>query len=122
MDHSLPKEQRLHSFGAIRKLFQEGQSGYVYPFRYTFYIEESQHSNVAVLFSTPKKFHKRANRRNTLRRRTKEAFRLNKELLTAALGSRSINIAIVYSSKTIHDYKSIENGVKRVLQNIAQSL
>ena len=120
--NSLPKSERLHSFGAIRRLFKEGQSGFVYPFRYMFYAEEAPQSEVAVLFSTPKKFHKRANKRNVLRRRMREAYRLNNKELHAILGNRRLEFAIVYSSKTIHDYKTIENGVKRVLQQIMESL
>lgn len=120
--NSLPKSERLHSFGAIRRLFKEGQSGFVYPFRYMFYVEEAPQSEVAVLFSTPKKFHKRANKRNVLRRRMREAYRLNNKELHATLGNRRLEFAIVYSSKTIHDYKTIENGVKRVLQQIMESL
>ena len=120
--NSLPKSERLHSFGAIRRLFKEGQSGFVYPFRYMFYTEEAPQSEVAVLFSTPKKFHKRANKRNVLRRRMREAYRLNNEELHTSLGNRRLVFAIVYSSKTIHDYKTIENGVKRVLQQIMESL
>ena len=87
-----------------------------------FYVEEAPQSEVAVLFSTPKKFHKRANKRNVLRRRMREAYRLNNKELHAILGNRRLEFAIVYSSKTIHDYKTIENGVKRVLQQIMESL
>lgn len=119
---TLPKSERLHSYGAIRRLFTDGKSGFVYPFRYMFYTEESPQPEVAILFSTPKKFHKRANKRNLIRRRMREAYRLNKESLHAAVGNRKIEFAIVYSSKTIHDYNTIENGVKRVLQQIMESL
>jgi ribonuclease P protein component len=87
-----------------------------------FYTEEAPQSEVAVLFSTPKKFHKRANKRNVLRRRMREAYRLNNEELHSSLGNRRLEFAIVYSSKTVHDYKTIENGVKRVLQHILESL
>lgn len=120
--NSLTKSERLHSFGAIRRLFQEGQSGFVYPFRYMFYFEEAEQGSTAILFSTPKKYHKRANKRNLIRRRMREAYRLNKELLAPSIGSRRLEIAIVYSTKTVHDFKSIENGVKKVLQQVVESL
>ena len=120
--NSLPKSERLHSFGAIRRLFKEGQSGFVYPFRYMFYVEDAAQPEAAILFSTPKKFHKRANKRNLLRRRMREVYRLNNATLHSALGNRRIEFAVVYSSKTIHDYKTIENGIKRVLQQIVESL
>ena len=122
MNTTLTKPERLHSFGAIRRLFKEGQSGFVYPFRYMFYVEDAAQTEAAILFSTPKKFHKRANKRNTIRRRMREAYRLNKEGLTARLGNRRIELALIYSSKTIHDYKFIENALKKSLEQIASNL
>lgn len=120
--NSLPKSERLHSFGAIHRLFKEGQSGFVYPFRYMFYIEDAAQSEAAILFSTPKKFHRRANKRNLIRRRMKEVYRLNKETLTHSLGNRRIELAIVYSSKTLHDYKTIEHGIKKLLEQIVETI
>ena len=111
MNTTLTKPERLHSFGAIRRLFKEGQSGFVYPFRSMFYIEDAAQTEAAILFSTPKKFHKRANKRNTIRRRMREAYRLNKEILTSRLGDRRIELALIYSSKTLHDYKTIEHAL-----------
>ena len=122
MNTTLTKPERLHSFGAIRRLFKEGQSGFVYPFRYMFYIEDAAQTEAAILFSTPKKFHKRANKRNTIRRRMREAYRLNKEVLTAHLGNRRIELALIYSSKTLHDYKTIEHALKKSLEQIASNL
>ena len=122
MNTTLTKPERLHSFGAIRRLFKEGQSGFVYPFRYMFYIEDAAQTEAAILFSTPKKFHKRANKRNTIRRRMREAYRLNKEILTSRLGNRRIELALIYSSKTLHDYKTIEHALKKSLEQIASNL
>ena len=119
--NSLTKPERLRRYGAIRRLFAEGRSGFVYPFRYVYYTEEAASAEAAVLFSTPKKFHKRANKRNLLRRRMREAYRLNKELLTATLGEHRIELAIIYSSKSIHDYNYIENALKKILQQIAEN-
>ena len=122
MNTTLTKPERLHSYGAIRRLFKEGQSGFVYPFRYMFYIEDAAQTEAAILFSTPKKFHKRANKRNTIRRRMREVYRLNKEILTSRLGNRRIELALIYSSKTLHDYKFIENAFKKSLEQIASNL
>ena len=75
----------------------------------------------SVLFSVPKRFHKRANKRNLLRRRTREAYRLNKSLLAEA-GVCGAEIALVYSVKEVVDYKRIENAVKRILSQIAKHM
>lgn len=121
---SLHKEERLHSFGAIRRLFTEGRGGFVYPLRYMVYAEDCDSPlSAEILFSTPKKFHKRANRRNTLRRRMREAYRLNKDiLLERSEVNRHLQVALIYSSKEILNYKTIENATKRILQNICEQL
>ena len=131
LDNSLSRAERLRSLSAIRRLFGEGQSGFVYPFRYNFLIhtdassasEESMiHSSeyVKVMFSVPKRFHKRANKRNLLKRRSREAYRLNRTSLVESLSSRglSVELALVYSAKECHSYKTIEYAVQRILEQV----
>ena len=80
-DCSLPRTERLRSLGAVRRMFESGESGFIFPFRYVWFAEADEIPSVEVLFSVPKKFHKRANKRNLLRRRIKEAYRLQKQTL-----------------------------------------
>lgn len=119
-DYTLPKSERLKSLTAVRRLFKDGASGFVYPFRYMTITEDSTTPSIEVLFSVPKRYHKRANKRNTLRRRTKEAYRLNKETLHEAASSsgKSLDIAFVYSTKDILPYKTIEHAVRRILAEV----
>lgn len=99
------------------------ESGFVYPFRYVWFAEADDRMSAEVLFSVPKKFHKRANRRNLLRRRAKEAYRLNKRLLLAEGGkTAAVDVALIYSSKEIVPYKTVENALRRILQQIAERL
>ena len=122
MDYKLPKSEKLHSFGAIRRLFTEGRGGFVYPLRYVVYAEHSMHNEMSVelLFSTPEKFLKRANKRNKVRRRMREAYRLNKHLLLSSNDPRMMQVALIYSSKEVIDYKTIENATKRILEILAK--
>lgn len=82
--------------------------------------EDSTTPSIEALFSVPKRYHKRANKRNTLRRCTKEAYRLNKETLHEAASSsgKSLDIAFVYSTKDILPYKTIEHAVRRILAEV----
>ena len=122
-DRSLPRQERLRSFGAIRRLFESGESGFVYPLRYVWIAEADEIPSVEVLFSVPKKFQKRANKRNLQRRRMKEAYRLNKGLLFAEGGkTAAVDVALIYSSKEIVPYKTVENALRRILQQIAERL
>lgn len=122
MERSLPRSERLRTLGAIRRLFSEGEAGFVFPFRYVWYAESDTEPNVEVLFSVPKKFHKRANKRNLLRRRTKEAYRLSKHHLLSQLGPRHGDLALIYSSNEIVSYAKIEHSLKRILETIVARL
>ncbi len=131
---SLPRHERLRRRGAIRRLFDSGESGFVFPLRYMWFAEplpsneqasdKAQSATTAeVMFAVPKRFHKRANKRNLLRRRVKEAYRLQKSILLDSAGRNvAIDIALMYSVKEVKSYKSIENAVAKILANIAKEL
>lgn len=121
-DQRLQHAERLRSLGAIRRLFESGESGFVFPFRYVWFAEADVQPATEVLFSVPKKFHKRANKRNLVRRRTKEAYRLQKQLLRHDGSTADIDLALIYSSKAVLPYKSIEHAVRRVLETISERL
>ena len=122
--HALPKSERLSSLTAVRRLFADGASGFVYPFRYMVYKSESTTPTVEVLFSVPKRNHKRANKRNTLKRRMREAYRLNNDALHAAIQEhgKEVDIALVYSSKDLLPYKTIEHAVCKILAEISERM
>lgn len=143
-DRSLPRSERLHTMGAVRRLFEAGESGFHYPFRYVWLAETGEAgasagagdgtsaasaasavsaagASVEVMFSVPKRFHKRANKRNLLRRRTKEAYRLHKELLSGAVRV-PVDMALIYSSKELLGYAAIERALCRILSRIAEEL
>ena len=118
--HALPKSERLSSLTAVRRLFTDGASGFVYPFRYMVLKTESTTPSVEVLFSVPKRNHKRANKRNTLKRRMREAYRLNNDTLHAAIKEHGadVDIAFVYSTKDLLPYKTIENAIRKILAEV----
>ena len=126
-DCSLPRAERLRSLTAIRRMFDQGQGGFVYPFRYVYLIERDDvacERGVEVMFSVPKKFHKRANRRNLLKRRTREAYRLNREELCERISQAGVevNLAFIYSTKEVHSYKTVENAVQKILAQVCERL
>lgn len=128
---TLTRAERLRSLKMVRRLFEDGRSGFIYPFRYMWLLDEvsaEEDSNVAVkvgtevLFSVPKRFLKRANKRNLVRRRAKEAYRLGKATMIDKVGDRHLSIALVYSTKKIHEYKTINHAVERILAEISSNL
>ena len=120
-DCSLPRPERLRSLGAVRRLFEQGESGFVFPFRYIWFAEADTLPSTEVLFSVPKRYHKRANKRNLLRRRTKEAYRLQKTLLAAGEPC-NLDLALIYSSKEVLPYKTIARAVRKILETLAERL
>ena len=129
-DYTLPRSERLRSLTAIRRLFGEGRSGFVYPYRYVWLAGKqsdevpSDGRGIEVMFSVPKKFHKRANKRNLLKRRTREAYRLGRESLVERAKERGVELqlALIYSTKECHNYKTVENAVQRILAQICEHL
>ena len=85
---------------------------------------ESTTPSVEVLFSVPKRNHKRANKRNTLKRRMREAYRLNNDTLHAVIKEHGmdVDIAFVYSTKDLLPYKTIEHAVRRILAEVAERM
>ncbi len=120
-DQKLPRTERLRTLGAVKRLFESGESGFIFPFRYVWFAEADVEPSVEVLFSVPKRFHKRANKRNLLRRRTKEAYRLQKQLL-GDTPPVNLDLALVYSSKEILPYKTICRAVQRILDSVVEHL
>ena len=127
-NYTLPRSERLRSLKAIRRMFGEGRGGFVYPFRYIWIADkqegESAGRSIEVMFSVPKKFHKRANKRNLLKRRTREAYRLNREELCERISQAGVevNLAFIYSTKEVHSYKTVENAVQKILAQVCERL
>ena len=66
------------------------------------------------MVSVPKKLFKRAVKRNLLKRRIREAYRLNKDMLVSPEG-KVTHVLFVYVSKEIMEFSQIEKKVKDIL-------
>jgi ribonuclease P protein component len=118
MPASLKKNERLCSFSEIHSLMKKGETFFHYPFKVVYQNisieEEGTQAPNAIMVSVPKRNFKRAVKRNLLKRRIRESYRLNKEILAAPQGCRT-NILFVYVSKDIKEFSYIEEKVKEIL-------
>lgn len=113
------KAERLNKKKLIDRLFQEGKSLYVNPIKcYSIEIQEKSSSRIQILIAVPKRNIKRAVDRNLIKRRIREAYRLNKHSLIRKLDENDTNLllAFVYTDRSLKDYKTIENAVKLYIQ------
>jgi ribonuclease P protein component len=109
------KEERLCSFKEIEELKIKGKPLFVHPFK-TSWMKTAGGTN-KILILAPKRNFKKAVDRNLLRRRIREAYRKNKDILAG----ESIDIFISYISKDILDSAVIEEKLKEVLKQIADA-
>ena len=116
--YTLKKEERLCSKKKIELLFQSGASIMAFPIRMQYLLTEAEDSSpVKILFSVPKKRFKRAVKRNLIRRRMREAFRLNKHQLYAAIpDGKQLLCAFIYVDSTIHPYDAILKGTIKAFE------
>lgn len=77
---------------------------------------------IKVLFSVPKRAFKRANKRNMLRRRMKESYRLNKSLVTEFVKEERLSIAWIYLGKEILSYQQIHESISKHIQWLIKNL
>jgi len=111
---SLKKHEILRSKKYIKELFDNGSSFFIYPFKVYYLTNESQEMN-SVLFSVPKKHLKHAVDRNLVRRRMKEAYRLNKSIIIAGTESQiSLSLTLIYIAESVLSYNDIESKLKQV--------
>ena len=119
MTYKLPKNERLHSQKLIKELFDKGSSFFLYPFKvYVLEVEQEVSGTHQVLFSVSKKKIKKAVYRNLVKRRMREAYRLNKSLLENLQGNKKM-IALVYVSSDIATFQTIQLKTRKILATIA---
>jgi ribonuclease P protein component len=123
--NSFPKTERLCSHTLIEELFTKGSSFVCYPFRIVYIVSPlTEDVSSQVLFSVSKKRFKRAVHRNLLKRRSREAYRLNRGELMSYLSenNQQIAFAAVYISSEQLSYTVIEKGMKKALKKLQEKL
>lgn len=118
------KHEKLTSEKEIDLLFQKGRSSFLYPIKSVFLIHDGPSSGCKVLVTVSKKNLRNASDRNLIKRRLREAYRLNSQQLKAVIAEKniSISLALIYSSSKIIPYENIETLVVKHLSNLIEKI
>lgn len=115
------KEEKLCSNKIIGQLFSEGR--YLNVSHFKIYWKETELGTTypaQVAISVPVKNFKKANKRNLIKRRIREAYRKNKHILYNYLQNKNLQIAFIicYFGREVEGYNNIESKIILSLQNL----
>jgi ribonuclease P protein component len=120
------KEERLCSRKSLDLLFKNGSSFLLYPFRLSYLFVTAAHDYPAqVVINVSKKRYKRAHDRNLIKRRIREAYRLQKSITfypSVNYSGRLLLLSIQFVGKEHYDYaffeKKLDAALKKLMVNI----
>jgi ribonuclease P protein component len=117
------KHDRLKSSLEIDALYRENKFVVSYPLKcyYSFKNKNETESAIRAAFTVPKKTFKHAVDRNTIKRRMREAYRLNFKKIFEILINQNdtqLKLFFVYIGKEAMDYAGIEKNMETVLSKM----
>ncbi len=124
--YTLKKGERLRKKKYIALLFQSKNRFLCYPFRVVCgFLGDTKEDFPAQFFvSIPKRKIKKAVSRNLLKRRTREAYRLQKHRLDTQEkeGKVTLALGVVYVADEVLPYKNIEEAMKEIIGRINRQM
>ena len=124
MQQTFPKKEKLKSKKDIGLLFSKGKAITIFPIRLLFVELKDPKDDMPfkVGVSVSKRLFKRAVDRNLIKRRMREAYRLNKSLLSTEKQSNTtyFNIAFVYIGNEIVDSSVIHSKLKKAMEKLKE--
>ena len=113
---TLKKRERLSSKGAVDALLKSGKYGVSGVLKYV-YRRDNGLPFSRIMVSVPKKLFRRAVKRNLLKRRIREAYRLNKSIVIPGEAGGT-DILFIYRSKEIATQADIASMIISALNSV----
>ena len=110
--YAFPKSEHLSGKRDIAALLKNGKWGACGCLKFCWLSQPDPESASRLLVSVPKRYFKRAVKRNLLKRRIREAWRLSKPHL-------GYDILIQFNSEEIADFATIRTDLASILQRLA---
>lgn len=124
--YTLTKEERICSKLQIDKLFGGGgsHSFSAFPIRTVYLlVDEVSPVPAKILISVPKRYFKRAVKRNRVKRQIRECYRLNKHILFQEgiiPEGKTLLVAFIWIDDKLYETNVVERKVKNLLQRISE--
>ena len=115
------KNEKLKSRKAFDELFSGGKTFVSHPVRFVYRIKPKEDYDIRVGVSVGKKKFKHAVDRNLLKRRCKEAYRLNK-LIVEPSPNYSVDLIMIYTSSKHQPFEKIEVAIKILLPKLNEAI
>ena len=116
MSFRFTKSVKLKSRKTIELLFEKGKTVTSFPVK-VYFITIKNDETTQAAFSVPKRNFKKAVDRNRIKRKLREAYRLQKHLLNTDNGSKFV-LLFLYLSKDKLQYTVIEKAIKDLFKNM----
>lgn len=142
---SLPQSERINSKKQIDRLFRGGGSKAMTasPLRVVYMAEERSENNgedktyldesevkidepvAQMMVSVPKRFFKRAVKRNRIKRQVREAYRLNKHILTDSIDlmiQKKVSMCFIWTTDRMLETAEVEQRMRSLLNRLKEKL
>lgn len=134
------KAEKLRHRTLVSELFRSGSNIYVWPLRLVWHrFSESEMNRLfsygipphiaplQLLITVPKKKLHHAVDRVLMRRRIREAYRINRVGFRDSITQRfeddyTLSIGLIYMSDKIEDFKTVESSMKKILSKLESKL
>lgn len=129
LPQTFKKNERLCRRSLIGKLFGKGVSFFEFPFKIIYLSVDVAEAlppgtPAQVLFTVPKRNHKRAVSRNRIKRLMREAYRRHKTELYSTLQTQNKQLVLVfiYTNREMPDYQQTERKIKLAIHRLIHDI